>query len=136
MNDTTNGKVTLSPAAVIRQYIALRRKVEQLKEEAEKAAKPFEEGQKALGAWLMAYLGEAGLASLKSEFGTAYTATRTSTKVVDRDAFVDFVANGHWEFAVVAADRGQTETYMEEHKGELPPGVEVSRIKTIHVRAA
>jgi hypothetical protein len=136
MNDVTpEPQPLLTPANVIRQYIALRRKVEAITEAANKEAKPFDEAMKVLGNWLMAYLAEAGLNNCRTDWGTAYTATRTQAKVSDRDKFIDFVMSGNWEMANLTADRGQVETWLEEHNGDLPPGVEVNRIKVVQVRA-
>ena len=136
MNDATKEPTPLlTPASVIKQYLNLRRKVEAITDAANKEAKPFDEAMKVLGNWLMAYLEEAGLRNFRTDFGTAYTATRVAAKVVDRDKFIDFIMSSNWEMANVTADRGQVETYLEEHNGDLPPGVEVNRIKVVQVRS-
>ena len=135
MNDDMSSQPLLTPASVIKKYIELRRKVEAITEAANKEAKPFDDAMKVLGNWLMAYLAESGANNVRTDFGTAYTATRSQAKVIDRDAFIDFIAAGNWEMANVTADRGQVETWLEEHNGALPPGVEVNRIKVVQVRS-
>jgi len=135
MNDATSSTPLLTPASVIRQYILLRRKCEAIEEAANKEMRPFDDAMKVLGNWLTAYLSEQGTNSLRTDFGTAYTATRMQTKVTDRDKFLDFLMSGNWELANIAADRGQVEAYLAEHNGDLPPGVEINRVKTVQVRA-
>ena len=82
----------------------------------------------------LAEFNETGQESAKTEHGTAYKATRMSTKVSDRDAFLNFVReNEAWEFLESRANKTAVTAYMEENE-DVPPGVDVSRISTINIR--
>jgi hypothetical protein len=50
-------KAVLTPATLVKQYIALRRKCEEIEKEANERMKPFDEAMKTLEVWLQAYLG-------------------------------------------------------------------------------
>lgn len=134
MNEETSKLQAFDPAAIIAQYLKLRAKCDEIMDKANEACKPFSDAMKLLEGWLTGYYEQNNLRSLRTDAGTAYMRTNTRTTVVNRDAFKEFCENGHWELAVIAADKEATETYMEEHRGQLPPGVEVSRSKALVIR--
>ena len=132
MNDASSTAPNLE--SIIQKYIQLRDKIDAITEECNARCKPYDEGMKTIGAWLMDYLTKTGQTSVKTESGTAYTATHFATKVIDREKFLKFLELGNWELATITASRADVEQYLDQHHGETPPGVETSRRVNIVVR--
>jgi hypothetical protein len=122
----------ITAAAAIEKYIALRDKCEAMMAEANAAMKPYDNAMKTLATWLGAEMARTGANSIKTDRGTAYTATVTSTKIVDREKFIAFIELGHWELANLSASVPETKAFMEQNHGALPDGIETSAV--IHVR--
>lgn len=77
---------------------------------------------------------ETGQESAKTANGTAYVSTRTSAKVTDRDAFINFVReNEAWQFLENRVNKSAVEEHIQEFE-ELPAGVDISRSVTVNVR--
>ncbi len=102
--------------------------------EANKSVKPYDDAMKILEGWLQGQLNASGADSIKTPSGTAYRSTITTTKVVNKDMFTDFVGNGHWELAIVGCSKADVKAFMDENQGQPPPGVEVGAIYKINVR--
>jgi hypothetical protein len=85
---------------------------------------------------LFARLNERGADSTRTDAGTAYISTIMSTKIEDLAQLFDFVAE-NWD--TVGGEIGLSikidavRTFMENHNGQLPPGVSVSHYQRINI---
>lgn len=80
-----------------------------------------------------------GVNSLKTDHGTAYKSTIVTPKVVDRDAYLRAVLDKWTEFGnemlqLSAPQKDAVTNYMEQHNGQLPPGVQTSSFSRINIR--
>lgn len=123
-----------SAASVIEKYIALRDKCDAIQDACNKEMKPYDDAMKTLGVWLGAEMEREGASSIKTEAGTAYRATVTSTKLTDRDQFISFLELGNWELANISASVPEVKAFIEANHGQLPPGVETSQVLHVRVR--
>jgi hypothetical protein len=88
--------------------------------------------QEKIEAKLMAYFNETGVESARTDAGTAFKSVKISATVADRDSYMPW-AMEHPEFLPSSVNKSAVEAYLES-TGELPPGVNVSRVATINVR--
>ena len=73
--------------------------------------------------------------SIKTQFGTAYRSTVTSFRVADREIWLDFVFNGnHRDFLTANVSKDAVKDWMEE-KDETPPGLNVTQLYRMNIRA-
>ena len=78
----------------------------------------------------------AGADNIKTPHGTCYNSTRYTASLADPDAFMTFVRDNNYYDLI---DRKANVTACRDHvkeKGALPPGVNLSAIKTVGVRRA
>lgn len=127
MNDVP-AESMIEPSKVIKQYIKLRDAAEKIQSNANEQMKPYYEAMRTLETWMGAYLSKNNINSIASEHGTAYRSTVTSTKVTDQTMFMEFVQHGNWELARLTAEKRAVRLYMDEHQGQMPPGVEVTSL--------
>ena len=79
-------------------------------------------------------MNEQGVESVRTRFGTPYKTVLSRVKITDWEAarnFVDENNLGHWYTRSLSKEG--VETYLEEY-GELPPGVDITRITNINVK--
>jgi hypothetical protein len=88
--------------------------------------------QEKIEAKLMAYFNETGVESARTDAGTAFKSVKISATVADRDSYMPWAIE-HPEFLPSSVNKSAVEAYLES-TGELPPGVNVSRVATINVR--
>jgi len=104
-------------------YIKLRDKKSEMEERHREEMAPINELMAKIEAQMLEHMSEEGATSIKTEAGTAYRTTRTSTSVADRSAFMGFVIeNEAWEFLESRANKSAVVAYKEEHD-DLPPGL-------------
>lgn len=114
----------------IKRYIELRDQRAQLKVQ---SALLKEEMDK-IESKILAAFQKLGVDSTKTEFGTAYTTTQTSTKVSDKETFMNFVReNDEFELLEVRAAKLAVEHYKEIN-GDLPPGISWQQETVVNVR--
>lgn len=117
-------------------YVKLR---DQIKEKNDAHAKTMEadlELQNQLTAWLTSNLERVGAESIKTKNGTVYTTTRYSASLADPQAFMEYVKSTD-NFDLL--DRKANATAVRDHvkeQGSLPPGANLSAIRTVGVRRA
>jgi len=115
-------------------YIGLRDKKAKMKAELDEAIKPIQEKMDKLEAKLLEAFQAAGVDSVKTEFGTAYTSVRTTASVADRDAFMEFVkANDEWSLIEVRAAKVAVEQFRAAND-DLPPGINMREERVVNVR--
>ena len=120
---------------VVSKYIALRDEKAALKAEYEEKLAPVVEQMDMIEIALLAKMDEAGADSIKCADGTCYISTRTSASVADRDSFMAHVLeNEEWPLLEVRASKAAVEQYIEEHGGQLPPGVDWSAVRVVNFR--
>jgi hypothetical protein len=88
--------------------------------------------QEKIEAKLMAYFNETGVESARTDAGTAFKSVKISATVADRDSYMPWAIE-HPEFLPSSVNKSAVDAYLEA-TGELPPGVNVSRVATINVR--
>lgn len=133
-----NPEVKVPPTAEkrIAQYVAVRDRIEDLKEKQAAEMKPLLDLQNLLSGWLQQHLETTGAESVKTSSGTAYISTRFTASLADPDAFMKFVIEQHkFELMDRRANATAVKDYVQENGG-LPPGVNLSGIKTVGVRRA
>jgi phage host-nuclease inhibitor protein Gam len=125
--------MTISEAVEI--YIKLRNKKAQMKAEFEAQTAPINEKLSQLEAKLMDTFNKTGVDSVKTEFGTAYTTTRTTASVADREVFMEHVKkHDDWGLMEVRAAKAAIEQFREANNDELPPGINVRVERVVNVR--
>jgi len=125
--------VKISEAVEI--YIKMRDKKAQMKAAYEASVAPLTEKMNKLEAKLLHIFNETGMDSVKTPLGTAYTSTRTSVSIADRDAFTNFVKEtGDFNMLELRPSRTAVPEFADMNGGELPPGINVSITRTVNVR--
>ena len=120
----------------VSQYIMIRDKLKELNAEHEEKLKPLVDLQNSLTGWLQSFMEQAGADSIKTPNGTCYSTTRHSASLADSEAFMKFVKDtDNYDLLDRKANVTAVRAYVEEHSA-LPPGVNLSSIKTIGVRRA
>lgn len=118
------------------EYVALRDKLREIEAEYEEKKKPYRAALDKLGGVLMEFLESTGSEAIRTEHGTCHTTTRTSASVADGEAFLKFVIDTErYELLDRRANATAVKAYVTEH-GNLPPGCNLSSVKTIGVRRA
>lgn len=116
-------------------YIKMRDKKAQMKAAYEASVAPLTEKMNKLEAKLLHIFNETGMDSVKTPLGTAYTSTRTSVSIADRDAFTNFVKEtGDFNMLELRPSRTAVPEFADMNGGELPPGINVSITRTVNVR--
>jgi len=121
----------------VAKYIELRDKKAQMKAEYEALVAPVQANMEKLEAKLLAAFEAAGMDSIKTPNGTAYTATRSSATIADKDVFLDHVkTNLAWDLLEQRVSKAGVEQYQQENEGALPPGINIRVERVVNVRRA
>lgn len=119
---------------LVRSYVQLRDKKKDLEQSHKARVARLTELMDQIEARLRQHFNETGAESVRTEEGTAYSSTKMSVRVADAEAFRAFVeTHNAWAMMDARANKSAVETYLDEH-GELPPGLDVSRIQTVNIR--
>ncbi len=82
------------------------------------------------------FMEQAGADNIKTAHGTCYSTTRYTASLADPEAFMKFVRDtGSFDLLDRKANVTAVKDYVAE-KSCLPPGVNLSAIKTVGVRRA
>jgi phage host-nuclease inhibitor protein Gam len=112
----------------------MRDKKAQMKADFEASIAPLNEKMEKLEAKLLDVFNKTGMDSVKTESGTAYTTTRTTASVADRDAFMEYVkANEEWALLEIRAAKAAVEQYRAVHD-DIPPGVSIREERVVNIR--
>mgnify|MGYP000235702014 FL=1 len=115
-------------------YIKMRDKKAQMKAEFDASVAPLNEKMEKLEAKLLDVFNKTGMDSVKTEFGTAYTTTRVTASVADRDIFMTHVReNDDWALLEVRASKSAVEQYRENNN-DLPPGISMREERVVNIR--
>jgi phage host-nuclease inhibitor protein Gam len=119
---------------LVAKYIELRDKKAQIKAEYDGKVAKLDENLDKIEAVLLKTFDSAGMDSVKTEFGTAYTSTRTTASVANPDIFMKYViANEAWHLLEKRAAKSGVEQYKAEHD-DVPPGVSWRSERTVNIR--
>lgn len=119
---------------LVRNYIALRDRKATLKTEYETKVAVIDDVMGKVEAHLLNVFNEMGMDSVKTEFGTAYKATRTSASVADWDAFFSYVKlNDAWELLEHRCSKVAVEQFKAAN-ADLPPGVNWREEQIVNIR--
>ena len=118
----------------VAMYIKLRDTKAQIAAEAKAQIAPIDEKMDKLESKLLEAFDRAGMDSVKTEAGTAYTSVRTTMSVSDRDSFVRHVRETmNLDLLEVRVNKLAAESFLGE-TGQLPPGIKCDRERTVGVR--
>ena len=119
---------------LVQKYIELRDKKAEYKAEYEAKVSKLEVVLEKIEGTLLKTFDSAGMDSIKTEFGTAYTTTKTSASVADKDAFMTHVkSNEDWQLMEIRCSKTAVEQYNAEHD-DLPPGVTWRAERAVNIR--
>lgn len=119
----------------VKLYIQLRDKKAEIKAEYDAKIAAIDEKLDKLEAKLLQVFNETGIDSVKTEFGTAYTTTRTSVTLADRDTFLAFVKEtDNFNLLELRPSRSAVPEFAAANGGELPPGVNMRVERVVNIR--
>jgi len=119
---------------LVQKYIEVRDKKAQLKAEFDMKASKLDAVMEKIEGKLLEVFADTGMDSVKTEFGTAYTSTRTAASVADREAFMEFVkSNDEWPLLEIRASKAAVEQYRSAND-ELPPGINWREERVVNIR--
>jgi hypothetical protein len=148
---------------VVGMYMKLRADSDALGARHAEEMRPLSEGMEKCKNWLLQQSNDMGVDSFKTEHGTAYKTVQTSVTVADKEPFKHFlfakpVSEMYramhlppttnvtpddllaaflevvpWDLMDLRAGKKGVQTLLDE-TGEVPPGVNVTRVATINVR--
>ena len=119
---------------LVAKYIELRDKKAEIKNEYDSKVAKLDEVLDKIESTLLQTFDNAGMDSVKTEFGTAYTTERTSASVADKDAFMEYVkANGDWQLLEIRCSKTSVQQFKDENQ-DLPPGVSWRSERVVNIR--
>lgn len=119
---------------LVAKYIELRDKKAQLKADYDEKAAKLDAVLDQIEGTLLKTFDTAGMDSVKTPFGTAYTTTQTSATVADPDVFRQYVKdNDAWEMFQNRVSKTAVEQYKAVHD-DVPPGISWREERVVNVR--
>lgn len=128
---------------LIGRFVQLRDHCQAQQKKFDEFLKPFKAEQAEIQDKLLALLNQTGGESIKTEYGTASKSTIVTPKVESRDAYLnwlfalsddDWTAFGNAMLQIAAPQIDAVREYMQNHEGQLPPGVQTSSFTRVNVR--
>jgi hypothetical protein len=108
----------------IAQLRELREKMEVLEQAHKDKMDPYEQAKKKLEGVLMQWLLEHKIKTANTKVGNITWVDNTTYPIEDKLAFREFVIEMQaWDMLVWASNKVVVSDYIEEHKGEIPPGL-------------
>ena len=131
----------LSLSDLVDRYINMDRYVSAEKKRMDDFFKPYSQQLDQIKTILSTRMSEEGLDKVASKNGTCYRSNLLNPKVADQDKFLRWCienwTGGGSDMLKVGAPQVETvRVYMDEHEGQLPPGVAVSPFSRINIRPA
>lgn len=122
-------------APIVERYVALRDIKSKLKKDYEDKVAGVDAGMEKIENFLLKQLSAQGSESIKTPFGTAYVSTKTNVSINDVEGFKQFAREQGDPFAFFdnKANKTAVEAYIEEH-GDVPPGINLTKFKTVNIR--
>lgn len=118
----------------VAQYIKLRSLKEAMTAEFEQRVGKVTSLMDQISGELQAALDAVNASSIKTKHGTAIVSTRYSASLQDAHGFMNFViAGAHWDLIDKRANATACRDFAKDN-GSLPPGVNLSAIRSVGVR--
>lgn len=119
----------------VQLYIQLRDKKAAMKAEFDAKLAEVQAKMDKLEVKLLQAFETAGIDSVKTEFGTAYTQVRTSVTTADRDAFFTYVKDHEeWSLLEVRPAKTAVEQFRAANDNEIPPGLNIREERVVNIR--
>lgn len=119
---------------LVQQYIALRDLKSKKKADFDAEVAKIDAVMDQAEAALLKMMQESGLESVKTPHGTAYSTSRTSATLADRDAFRQFVLDHDaWELTDLRCNKTAVAQFKAANE-DLPPGVTWREEKVVNIR--
>jgi hypothetical protein len=119
---------------LVAKYIEVRDKKSKLKADYDADVAKIDKVLDKIEAALLKTFETTGMDSVRTEFGTAYTSTKTTASIADPDAFITFCKqNDAWHMLQKRVAQSAVEQYKDEHE-VLPPGIDWRVEKTVNIR--
>lgn len=119
---------------LVEKYIAARDRKAELKRQYDEKVAAIDAALATAEGAILAQFTAAGVESVRTAAGTAYTQLRTSCSVADWDPFLDFVrTNETWHMLERRAAKKSVEAYRDEHH-QLPPGLNWAEERVVNIR--
>lgn len=120
----------------VSQYVQIRDKIKQIAERQAAELAPLKEIQDRLAGIIEAHLVANNTESLKTASGTCYTSVKHTASVADAEAFMTYViTTQNFDLIERRANSTAVKDYVVKNNA-LPPGVNMSALRTIGVRRA
>jgi hypothetical protein len=125
-----------TPAELIEEYVKLRdRKAEAAARVAEFMQMNFQQRINEIELALLDTLNMQGADSIKSPHGTAFKRVETSVTVADAAEFRRHViGTEQWDLLDIRANKTAVRDFVENHDGNLPPGINMTQDTVVSVR--
>lgn len=138
MNASLQPAEPLNAEALVRRYFELDDHLTHENKRYAEYIDPFKKEMEALKAQLHDFLNRSKQESGKTEFGTFYTSTITTPKVVSQETYLDWVLED-WDnrgglLKVGAPQVDEFKAYMDANEGRPPPGTDVSKFTRLNIR--
>lgn len=118
----------------ISQYVAIRDKRDEIREEQKSVIKKYDEVLEQLETFLLGHFNNNGVESLRTKAGTAFVKTEVSATIADAAAFRRHVIGTEsWDLVDWRANKTKVREQVEE-LAEAPPGVNYSTRRIVQVR--
>lgn len=125
-----------SDAQLIEQYLKIRQLKAEMAERHKAELAPLDGAMDTIEGVMSARLIERGANNSKTDAGTAYRSRVVKYKVVDQNAFREYLlATGNWDQANLSTLKEGMDTYVETN-GTLPPGTDATAIESTNFRKA
>lgn len=122
---------------LVQKYVELRDKKALLDAAHKAEMAPYEEKLEKIEAYLLKTFDEIGMDSVKTEHGTAYTTTRTTASVADKDVFMEHIKEHEdWHLMEIRCNKTAVEQYKSANDGALPPGVNWREERKVNIKRA
>lgn len=123
--------------AVTSAYLNLRDARSKLRKQFDEQDGALSENQRKLEAVMLDHLNKSGSESIRTQSATFYRQEKIKPAGSDWDALYKWIAeNDGFEFLERRIKATAVKEYMDEHDGQLPPGVSVFREYEVRVRRA
>lgn len=120
----------MNTGELVKKFIGLRDYVDARTKAFEAEIKPYKDGMAAIEAACAQQLIDLDADNIKTEHGTVYRSKTLAVKMVDRETFMQFVADDFGErsaFLTSAVTKDVVKDWIEQNNA-LPPGLDVTTL--------
>lgn len=133
---TTPAPPTMPLDQMVSKYVQLRNKLAGIAKRQKEETAPYNVALATLENWMLGALNASGMDSARTQHGTAYKSTHTSTKVTNWSETLAWIQEKEaWDLLEARVSKTAAEAIMTETQQPIP-GVSVTRETTLNVRSA